>query len=82
MEYFIVRRGGHHYYESFLNTTTINAYSGPTDKDFGSFRNAYKFKTAPPAHAHVRGFAEDFQGSVIRTDGRDLYELEEDPRND
>ena len=80
MEYYIVRRGGHPYYESFLNTTTINQ-AGPTDKDFGSFKNAYKFMTAHPAHVHVRVFKDDFQGSVILTDDtNDLYELVVDPR--
>lgn len=79
MEYHIVRRGGHPYYESFLNNTNIRSW--PRDEDFGSFQNAHKFENPNEAHAFVRKHKDDFQGSVIRTDGKELYEIEDDPRN-
>jgi hypothetical protein len=76
MEYFIVRRGGHPYYESFLTSSNIAHW--PDDEHFLSFRNAHKFEDPGSAHAFVRKYKDDFQGSVIKTDGQDLYELVND----
>ena len=77
-EYYIVRRGGRHSYESFLNNPDVDIWA--TDKDFGSQRNAYRFNNPNEAHQIVRENEGDFQGSVIRTDGKDLYELVYDKR--
>ena len=78
--FYVVRRGGHPYYESFLNNPEIGR-SWATDKDFSSINNAYKFTNSNEAHQIVRENEGEFQGSVIRTDGNDLYELENDPRD-
>jgi hypothetical protein len=78
MEYYIVRRGGHPYHASFLKSPNIKGW--PDDKDFGSFRNAHHFENPNDAHKFVREHDGDFQGSVIRTDGTDLYEIEDDSR--
>ena len=78
MLYYVVRRGGHHAHDSFLNN--VNITNWPEDHDFGSIKNAYRFENPNDAHKFVRKHKHDFQGSVIRTDGEDLYELEEDPR--
>ena len=72
MEYFIVRRGGHHYYESFLKN--ISFVSWPEESDFGSFKNAHKFFSLSDARAFIKKHEGDFQGSVIRTDGGELYD--------
>ena len=73
MEYFIVRRGGHPYYESFATSSNIAHF--PDDEDFGSFKRAHKFGNLSDARSFIRKHEGDFQGSVIRTDGEDLYEL-------
>ena len=75
-EYYVVRRGGHHYYESFLTSSNIAHW--PDDEHFGSLRNAHKFEHPAHAHEFVRKHKDDFQGSVIQHDGKELYELVED----
>ena len=86
MEYYIVRRGGHHYYESFLKSPPtdirgdgiLGGKTWTSDEDFGSLRNAHQFDHPALAHECVRKHKDDFQGSVIQHDGKELYELVED----
>ena len=71
-EYYVVRRGGHAHYESFLKNPNIKGW--PDDEDFGSLRNAYKFRNVNNAHRFVRVHDEDFQGSVIAMPEYDLVQ--------
>ncbi len=72
MEYYVVRRGGHHHYESFLNNVKFGQW--PDDRDFGSFSRAHKFTSLQSARSFIKKHEGDFQGSVIRTDGGKLYD--------
>ena len=69
-EYYVVRRGGYGAHESFLKNIKIKGW--PRDEDFGSLRNAYKFRNVNNAHKFVRVHDDDFQGSVIAMPEYDL----------
>ena len=71
-EYYVVRRGGYGAHESFLKSPDIKGW--PDDRDFGSLRNAYKFRNVDNAHKFVRVHASDFQGSVIAMPEYDLVQ--------